>query len=480
MQALDKEIPESQPEAAATNGRADEQGARLLSPHERQESLGVRIAAAVFSELNAMEIEYVAISGYANYPDVVPSDVDIVIREEARPRLPTAMQRAAARCGARLISRLHYHYGMTYILTLQQNGAVGSLWCDTATEFRQAGRLWLRSEDLLQDRFMDSRGFYVAAPISRFVYHLIKKINKGKITSQAESELSVIYRECSAAAGAYLERVFSPRTASLLKEALVSGTWDKIRPEFTAIRREMHQHAALDGLQPRAHYLLMEGVRKVSRICAPTGICVAFMGPDGSGKSSVIEQYLAALGPAFRQSACFHLRPHLLRGSAAAQAVNTDPQGQTPRGTSASLAKLLFLWVDYVLGYYLSVRPRLMRSTLVVFDRYYHDLLIDAVRFRYGGPRWLARLVAELIPMPDLIFFLDAPAGVLQARKQEVSREESARQAESYRVIANSAVLRGRGVLVDAARALDKVVDECADRTLALMEMRTARRLHLN
>ena len=94
---MDKEIPESQPEAAATNGRADEQGARLLSPHERQESLGVRIAAAVFSELNAMEIEYVAISGYANYPDVVPSDVDIVIREEARPRLPTAMQRAAAR-----------------------------------------------------------------------------------------------------------------------------------------------------------------------------------------------------------------------------------------------------------------------------------------------------------------------------------------------------------------------------------------------
>jgi thymidylate kinase len=480
MQALKREIPDSQPEAAATNDRAGEEGARLLSPHERQEPLRVRIAAAIFGELNAMEIEYVAISGYARYPDAVTSDLDIVIREKERQRLPAVMRRAAARCGARLISRLHYHYGMTYIFTLQGNGAVGSLWCDTATEFRQAGRLWLRSEDLLQDRFMDPREFYVAAPISQFLYHLIKKINKRKITSQEESKLSSIYGECSAAADSQLERMFSQRTASQLKKALVSARWDEIRAEFTAIRRELHHHAALDGPLSRAHYLLMEGVRKVSRIYAPTGICVAILGPDGSGKSSVIEQYLAALGPAFRQSACFHLRPHLLHGSAAGQMVNTDPQGQKPRGTMASVAKLLFLWVDYVLGYYLRVRPRLLRSTLVVFDRYYHDMLIDARRFRYGGPGWLARLVATLIPMPDMILFLDAPADVLQARKREVSAEESARQAEAYRVIANSTVLRGRGVLVNAARPLDKVVGECADRTLAYLESRTARRLHLN
>ena len=477
---MNGEILDSQLEAAATNGRAGEEGERLSSPRDGQESLRVRIAAAIFAELNAMEIEYVAISGYALYPDFMASDLDIVIGEESRQSLLAAMQGAAARCGARLISRLHYHYGMTYIFTLQQNGAVGSLWCDTATEFRQAGRLWLRPEDLLRGRLMDSREFYVAEPIAQLRYHLIKKINKRKITSKEENDLSILYGKCSAAADTHLERMFSRRTASLLKKALVCGRWDEIRTEFPAIRRELHRYAALDGLQSRAHYLLMEGVRKISRIFAPTGVCVAILGPDGSGKSSVIEQYRAALGPAFRQSACFHLRPHLLRGSAAGRAVNTDPHGQTRRGALASTVKLLYLWADYVLGYYLRVRPRLVCSTLVVFDRYYHDMLIDTQRFRYGGPGWLARLIAALIPIPDMILILDVPAAVLQARKQEVSAEESARQAEAYRVIANSAVLRGRGVLVDAARPLDKVVDECADRTLAFLEMRTARRLHLN
>jgi len=143
-----------------------------------------------------------------------------------------------------------------------------------------------------------------------------------------------------------------------------------------------------------------------------------------------------------------------------------------------SAAKLLFLWADYVLGYCIRIRPLQARSTLVVFDRYYQDLLIDARRFRYGGPRWLARLVGALIPMPDLMLVLDAPAHVLQARKQEVSAAESARQADAYRAVFSSAALRGRAVLVDATRPLEQVVNECADRTLALLATRTARRSH--
>ena len=219
--------------------------------------------------------------------------------------------------------------------------------------------------------------------------------------------------------------------------------------------------------------------RSIKNWISPPALFVAVMGPDGSGKSSVIAEYMRALGPAFAGTAYFHLRPFLLRGSSAAGRDITNPHGQIPRGALTSVAKLLFLWADYVLGYYLCVRPLLVRSTLVVFDRYYLDLLIDARRFRYGGPRWLARLVAALIPMPDLLLVLDAPADVLQARKQEVSADESARQAEAYRTAFSSAALRGRAVLVDATRPLEQVVHQCVDRTLALLAMRTTKRLHL-
>ena len=144
-----------------------------------------------------------------------------------------------------------------------------------------------------------------------------------------------------------------------------------------------------------------------------------------------------------------------------------------------STAKLLYLWVDYVIGYLLRVRPRMVRSTFVIFDRYYHDLLIDARRFRYGGPKWLAKIIGHLIPLPDLILILDAPADVLQSRKQEVAKEESERQAFAYRILAQSAQLRPRSVLIDATESLDQVVHGCVRATFEWLEMRTAKRLKI-
>jgi len=157
----------------------------------------------------------------------------------------------------------------------------------------------------------------------------------------------------------------------------------------------------------------------------------------------------------------------------------TEPHGLPPRGPLMSTAKLLYLWVDYVIGYLLRVRPRMVRSTFVIFDRYYHDLLIDARRFRYGGPKWLAKIIGHLIPLPDLILILDAPADVLQSRKQEVAKEESERQAFAYRILAQSAQLRPRSVLIDATESLDQVVHGCVRATFEWLEMRTAKRLKI-
>ena len=143
----------------------------------------------------------------------------------------------------------------------------------------------------------------------------------------------------------------------------------------------------------------------------------------------------------------------------------------------ASCAKLVFLWADYTFGYFIRIRPALVRSTLVVFDRYYYDILADTLRFRYGGPKWLMRLVYRLIPRPELILILHAPAEVLQMRKQEVPMAESARQTEIYRSLARERYLRSRSVLVDVSSPLQEVVHRCADATLEYMEKRTARRM---
>ena len=185
---------------------------------------------------------------------------------------------------------------------------------------------------------------------------------------------------------------------------------------------------------------------------------VVILGPDGSGKSSVIESLVNTSGKYFRDVDSYHLFPTRKSGGpdTAASPV-TEPHGLAARGLLESVLKLGYYLVLYIGGYWLNIRSRSRAGGLIVFDRYYQDLLVDPLRYRYGGPMWLARLFANLIPRPDLWILLDAPAEVLQARKQEVPFEESARQREAYLKLVGA---MKNGVVVDASRNLDEVVGD--------------------
>ena len=53
-------------------------------------------------------------------------------------------------------------------------------------------------------------------------------------------------------------------------------------------------------------------------------------------------------------------------------------------------------------------QDRVVRLTAaVLLDRCYHDLLVGPKRYGCGGPPCFARLVARVIPQPDLCIVLD-------------------------------------------------------------------------
>jgi thymidylate kinase len=66
------------------------------------------------------------------------------------------------------------------------------------------------------------------------------------------------------------------------------------------------------------------------------------------------------------------------------------------------------------------------------------------------------------MPQPKLWILLNAPAEVLQARKQEVTPQETARQCEAYLAFVRKL---HRHVIVDASQSLDNVI---ADVELAI------------
>jgi adenylate kinase len=68
-----------------------------------------------------------------------------------------------------------------------------------------------------------------------------------------------------------------------------------------------------------------------------------------------------------------------------------------------------------------------------LFDRYFHDVLVDPQRYRYGGPEWFAKFLSRIVPEPDLIILLDAHEEAIFSRKEELPLVEIGRQRETYR-----------------------------------------------
>lgn len=181
---------------------------------------------------------------------------------------------------------------------------------------------------------------------------------------------------------------------------------------------------------------------------------VVFVGCDGSGKSTVIDRltkHLESAGVSVRYG---HWCP--TKGAANHGGNAPDPHSQVPRNSVTSTIKLGVLAFRWWRAWALDGWGKAADRGVVLFDRYHGDLLVDPLRYRYGGPHWLARLWSRCLPQPDHLLFLDAAPEVLLSRKQEVSREALERSRTAYLGLMKS---KG-GRVVDVARPVDEIVAE--------------------
>jgi thymidylate kinase len=203
------------------------------------------------------------------------------------------------------------------------------------------------------------------------------------------------------------------------------------------------------------------------------GLWVAVLGPDGAGKSAAIQRLAQELPPCSPTIQRFHFRPMFGVRWQDSPPV-TDPHGKPPRGFVLSVLKLLYWLADYWYGYVSTIRPALLSSRLILFDRYYHDVLVDPQRYRLpASSLWFAKLLVRLVPQPDLHILLDVPGHLVQQRKPEVTSEESSRQRFAYLQLFRS---KPNAFIVDAACPLDEVTQRIKTILLYTLANRSQRR----
>ena len=160
---------------------------------------------------------------------------------------------------------------------------------------------------------------------------------------------------------------------------------------------------------------------------------IVFLGPDGAGKTTIIELVEIGLARQDIDFAKYYFAPGFFRRYRPKETVSITTNPHEGRQYCAFLVftKILLMLFEFRMG----LPKAKLAHEVSLFDRYIHDLLVDPKRYRMQRTRWWMRVMLKFAPTPDLCIAIIAPVSVIQARKQEVPVEETARQIEAYKAV---------------------------------------------
>lgn len=394
------------------------------------------------------------------------NDYDLVLPHEVLSDGGAWIRAFCLQRGAILVQSLQHEATAIYYV-LAERGTDGYHYykVDCCSDYGREGRIFLSAEQLLADAQTIDHDVQVPSVPNAFIYYLLKKISKPHPITDIGYLQQLWGRACTACI-IEIERFFTAENnARDIVEALDGGDAGALEQRREGLRRALWR-------SPAVHKNVRdEALRRMRRLVQPTGLMLAVLGPDGSGKSTVMAEVEARLANAFRHTRTYHLRPPLF-GQRGDGAPVVNPHGEVPRGVGASLLKLLYWWTEYWVGYWLTIKPAMIRSTLVLFDRYYDDLFIDPKRYRWGISLSLPRWGRLFVPKPDMTFILLADVETLWARKKEVAKTELAGLVAAYRAWGNEQGYR----IIDAGRDVNAVAGEIEEYILIYMAERMAQR----
>lgn len=443
---------------------------------------GERALRRIFQTLQREQIPFWVIDGYGS-GSFDPVDIDVIVPRRALPdAIAKALHHARRQIGASLIS---WDRDNQFLLACDHDSTTDShsqkfLRIHLRPDYRRVGRFFYDGGEVLaaQPRRASDEVEAFATPIAprEFACYLIEKIAKVSLSPVHERVLGDAFRNDPQGCTQEIARFWSAASVSLIESAARTGNWEIVRRAQADLRGELRRGAFLRRPFWTVGYKLSKGWRRALEFFRPSsGLHVVMLGPDGVGKSTVVEVLQRDLEPAFCGIAYGTFAPGLLPHKPAPDG-GGQPHGKPPRSWPASIVKALWWIVYYSLGYHFTIRPVLARGGLALNHRYCVDAIVDSLRYRYRGPQWLLSLAWRLAQKPDLVFLLDAPPEVVQARKKEVALEETVRQRDAYRRIVGP---MPNGHVIDSTQPVADVVADVERVILDFLAARTARQLGL-
>lgn len=424
--------------------------------------------------LDTRGVSHCILRNYEELPyQNVGSDIDLLIHSRDREKVKNLFH---ALKGPRITCYLERHYVISfYIHGIEWADGKKAIAIDFNLSLSWKGLPYLDVDNVLKSAVTGkARSDWIRTPspeheaiISFFSSYLVG----GWINDRYQGFVKSTFESHRKKIKSILRTVFGKADSRDIVDLVIYDDRKKLLKFLPQFRRKLLVRSFLKAAIPSAkkflkHYFIEFFIRYTFSIVY--SVCI--LGPDGSGKTSVSQKLERTLEGTVKRVHLLHLKPWFFR-KLTSQSPVIDPHGKPPRGVLISIINILAWGLELFLD---QVAHGYKNCTLRIWDRYYHDMLVDPLRYRYGGPMWLARWVGKLIPKPDIWILLDAPPELLQKRKQEVPFEETARQRKEYLNLVKG---MKNGIVIDASQDLDDVVADVNAAILKYMVERTEKHL---
>lgn len=423
--------------------------------------------------LEQNKIDYVLLGNVNGYPETIDSDVDFMVSEASFKKLEALFSKKNALGSARLLQVLRHEISATYyVFGMPFEAGLACIALDACHDYRIDGQLWLKSKRVLHNKIKNSNGLWVPSIKDNFKYYLIKRVVKSSFDVEHLEYFQSLFESNEKACRLALEELFSEELSQTVEKAIQTGSlhWFQSNNQKLLVDACNHNHmeSKLDAWSSKVKNMQ----RKWSRAFNPTGLVIAVLGPDGSGKSTIIDFVMDSIRDAFRKTQYYHLRPHFGKVNAGMSVAN--PHAQSPRPFFFGILKLILFTLDYWFGWLRFIWPKKVSSTLIVFDRYYHDMLVDSYRYRLPNNFRLTSVFELFIPKPDIWLVLTAPAQVLVDRKGEVSLSVAIEQVKKYEALQQN--LKS-AYLIDTNVEIEKTCEQVLSVLLSKLEKNALRQI---
>lgn len=368
--------------------------------------------------------DYAVLRNFEGLPDNNKSrDIDIIITKKSYKTIKQELVELIDKSGWRIITYLYSDRLITYVCARQDEDKTEIVQWDFFINTSVFGILLMDANEFLVNKKFNGFLYYVDVEcqfLDKYLYNRAvgaQYPEKYRATREKAEHSPIVEKKIKSLYG-----------VNTVKEC------DKINGKkllLTAIKTNLQQHPG----KFLANLVCFLWTFWGNYVRSNTGFSVGFTGPDGSGKTTVIDQILERLAPVFRTAhKYYHFRPALFGnlGEVAHSAglkkeVDRDysnPHRGGKTGTLSSFARLLYYSLDYIVGYFVKVKSVIRITRVVIFDRYYTDIICDSRRSRiylnYKFLYWFGKL---FIPSLDYNILLTARSETILARKRELDED---------------------------------------------------------